>query len=230
VQQAGLRGGDINMGHDPDNKIAIDFLDPLFAVIFHISFVQVYEQQWFWSPRLIFAQPNLFHVATLSLTYFTVISSWIGYHVSVKTRGIDVENPYGKWRFFFDIMLLFSYFVLFVSFENFKRELWILAFIYFVFIFWDQMKRLEWRDEDEKKDIASRRDLVARRGVTVFWFVFFLGLAVVYQIYSPTGSCGCEDCMVFIAALLGILLYRLHKQKLWFKGALMILGYPKGNV
>ena len=241
------------MGLDSENRIAIDFLDPLFAVILHLSFDQIRHEPWFAIPKLIFVEPNLFYLAILSLGYTTVILSWIGYHVSVRKCGIDVQNPYGKWRFFFDIVLLFSYFVLLENYRNLGKELWVLAFIFFVFMLWDHMKRLEWPDdriEREKPKVPGETDeqrikreelegperqkaqqgRQQRRGVTVFWFLIFLFLASIYRLLPDVGTCGCGDCLALAAAFLGVFLYRSHKDKLWWKPLLMVLGKPKANV
>lgn len=55
------------------DKIALDFIDPLFAVVLNVSFAQVYMKSWFLNFTLIFREPNSFSVATLSLAYLTVI-------------------------------------------------------------------------------------------------------------------------------------------------------------
>jgi hypothetical protein len=205
-----------------DDKIAIDFIDPLFAVVLHISFVQIYEQEWFWFPKRIFGEPYLFHVATLCLAYLTVILSWIGYHVSMKTRWIEVTRPSGKWRFFLDVLLLLSYFILLVSFQHLKRELWMLAFVFLMFIFWDVAKRFEWRDDDQELPLDERVKSAARRGVTVFWFAAFLALASFYQFVAPTPAFPCLHWVVLVVAILFTVLYRVHKEKLWFKDPLLI--------
>ena len=211
------------MKHDEDNRIAIDFIDPLFAVVLHISFVQIYEhEQWFWQPRLIFQEPHLFHASTLALGYMTVILSWIGYHVSMKKHWIDVERPSGKWRFFFDVLLLFAYFVLLVSYEYLRRELWVLAFIFLVFVLWDRAKRIEWQEETATSSPEEKTKSAARRGVTLFWFFVFALFALSYQLLAPTPSFPCLHWMILTAALLSTALYRLHKDKLWWKDRLLV--------
>lgn len=211
------------MKHTENDKIAIDFIDPLFAVVLHISFVQIYEhEQWFWQPRLIFHEPHLFHVSTLALGYLTVILSWIGYHVSMRRNWIDVERTSGKWRFFFDVLLLVGYFVLLVSYEYLKRELWVLAFIFLVFVLWDRAKRIEWQDEAASLGSEEKGRSAARRGVTIFWFFIFFAFALSYQLLAPTPAFPCFHWVILAAAILSTLLYRLHKDKLWWKDRLLI--------
>lgn len=215
------------MNHE--NKIAIDFIDPLFAVVLNVSFAQIYTQGWFLDVGLIFHDPNNFYVVTLILGYLTVILSWIGYHRSIKTRWISVQSVPGRWRFALDVLLLISYFVLLVSYENFRRELWLLAIIFLLFIVWDVFKCLEWPDGKES-DIDKRRDSIGRRGVTVIWFLFFLLLAIFHKIHPPATLHSCEDWIILLAAILGTYLYRLHKEKLWWKGLLLRLAFSRTDV
>jgi hypothetical protein len=122
---------------------------------------------------------------------------------------------------------LFSYFILLVRFQYLKRELWMMAFVFLMFFFWDLAKRFEWRDEDNKLTEEERAKSVARRGVTVFWFVAFLVLALFYQFVAPTPTLPCLHWIVLLFAILFTVLYRVHKDKLWFKDPLLMkLGIP----
>jgi hypothetical protein len=156
------------MGDKADERIAIDFIDPLFAVALAANFTSLSAEPWFNCPTMIFTRENLFHVASLFLAYLTVILSWIGYHKSIRKKGIDVNHWAGEVRFFLDVLILIFYFILLEGYNDFGRELWVLVAIYVLFIFWDQMKRLE--GAQEGKDSGS----AARRGVTVVWFIFFI--------------------------------------------------------
>src|SRR6266404_2379039 len=140
-----------------------------------------------------------FQISTLFLAYLTIILSWIGYHRSIKKSPIGLERIWGWGRFFADILLLIAYFVLVVSYNNFRRELLLLVLIFFLFFVWDQFKRRE-RPETE--------DSRARRGVTVLWFFAFLVLALFYCLHPPAESRACEDWIILLAAVLGTLLYR----------------------
>ena len=108
---------------DRDSRTAIDFIDPLFAVVLNVSFAQVYLEPWFRDFRRISTEPYLFYCSTLVLGYLTVIFSWVGYHRSIRTKWIDVERRPGRRRFFYDILLLIAYFVLLVSYDNFRSDI-----------------------------------------------------------------------------------------------------------
>jgi len=60
----GLREGMVNtqVTQNEDDKIAIDFIDPLFAVVLHMSFVQMKEEPWFSNFRLTYHDPYYFRL------------------------------------------------------------------------------------------------------------------------------------------------------------------------
>ena len=212
------------MVEDDQDKIVIDFIDPLFAIVLHISFVEIMTKTWFADFRLALHAPYNFDVTTLALAYVTIILSWIGYHRSIKKNPIRLEHVSGQCRFFLDISLLIAYFVLVVSFENFRRVLWLFVVIYCLFFLWDQFKRAE-RPE-------SNQEASARRGVTVFWLITSLAVALFYHFDPPTVSHECEDWIILLALILSTWLYRWHKEHLdWLgmKRLLLVLGFPRAN-
>jgi hypothetical protein len=207
------------MSNDKQNGIVIDFIDPLFAVVLHISFVEMMPTPWFSDFRLVFRDPYSFQLMTLGLAYFVIVSSWVGYHQSIKKNPIDVEKGWGQCRFGLDIVLLIAYFVLVVSYENFRRELWILVVVFLVFVLWDQSKRKEVPETSE--------DSSARRGVTVLWFLVFLALALLAGLHPGAAYHDCRDRFILVGAILATGFYRWHKGRLGWKPLLLILGYPK---
>jgi len=208
---------------DGKNAIVIDFIDPLFAVVLHISFAEVLHKPWFLNFHMIFQQPYLFQLGTLFLAYLTIINSWIGYHQSIKKKPIDVENFWGRVRFGLDIVLLIFYFILVASYEDFHRELWVLAVVFLIFVLWDQAKRAETSDNSE--------DSSARRGVTVFWFGVFLLFFVGYKVISGSpcfvGLLYWIEPSILVAAIISSFFYRLHKSYLQPRSFLVFLGIHK---
>ena len=210
------------MSNSKQNDIVIDFIDPLFAVVLHISFVDLKATHWFSDFRLIFIEPYSFHLMTLILVYLTMVLSWIGYHRSIKNNPINVEKTWGRCRFGLDIVLLIFYFILVASYENFRRELWVLFAIFVIFVFWDQAKR--------KEIPETSLDSTARRGVTVLWGFVFLCLAILSIWTSVDGSHSCKDWFILTAAILSTIFYRWHKERLGWRPLLLKLGYPKAHV
>ncbi len=215
------------MGNGDDNQksIVINFIDPLFSVVLSMSFAQIYDKDWFKNVVLIWNEPNRFQVATLILGYLTVIMSWVGYHRSIKSTPINVDTKSGRWRFGLDIALLIAYFILLVSFGDLRRELWLLVIINFLFVPWDQLKRLEVLNYNQHDTLGSSR----RRGVTVFWFFIFFIVALLYEFWPPQVRYECKDWLILLVAIGGTVLYRFHKNRLWFKPLLDWLGLPKAN-
>jgi len=209
------------MSNGKPGGIVIDFIDPLFAVVFHISFVEMMSKPWFSDFRLIFHRPYFFQLGTLFLAYVTIVNSWIGYHQSIQTKPIDVKNPWGMGRFVLDILLLISYFVLVASYENFRRELWILVVVFLIFILWDQAKRAETLDTSEESS--------ARRGVTVVWFFVFLLFLIIYILPPLSELRPCLDGFILFAAIISNILYRVHKSYPKPKGLLLRLGIHKAH-
>lgn len=236
-------------GDDSQQRIVINFIDPLFSVALGGSFTQIIAELWFKDWRIIWHQPAIFFaVATLVLLgYFTVILSWVGYHQSIKNHPIKVETSPGRWRFALDVILLMIYFVLLVSYDHFPRELWTLAVIYGFFIIWDQMKRAEAapflaekgraakalsEQERTAADAAlasEKKTLQLRRGVTVFWFLVYLILALFYQLFTPIVHFECRDWLVLLAAFAGTFLYRIHKEHRKPEWLLLLLGKPNAS-
>ncbi len=208
--------------NDSQQRIVINFIDPLFSVVLSTSFAQIYIDYWFTDFRNLWHLKPIFIVATLGLGYLTVILSWVGYHQSIKSTPIRIETPAGRWRFGLDVVLLITYFVLLVSFGNFRRVLWTIVVIYLLFFIWDQMKYREIRAHHQEEKLDSAR----RRGVTVFWFLIFLGIAVMLyfyplqpQAYRP------QHWLILVSAGAATILYRFHKKYLWLARILDRLAF-----
>ncbi len=52
------------MRPESEDRIAIDFIDPLFAVVLNVSFAQIMQEEWFQDFSRIFCTPYTFEVAT----------------------------------------------------------------------------------------------------------------------------------------------------------------------
>lgn len=207
-----------------DDQIGVDFIDPLFAVALSLNFEELKKEVWFTDWSLILRGPHNFAFVTLALAWATVILSWVGYHRSIKTNPIRVRTLAGWWRFVLDVLLLIFYFVLLVSYQDFKRELRVLAIVFFLFILWDRFKKKEHPKAEYKND-ESWNKATAQRGVTVVWFAFFLSLAIFYTLRPPQVRYECEDWIFLLSAMLGTVLYRAHKVKLWWPRIVGFLGF-----
>jgi hypothetical protein len=154
------------------------------------------------------------------LAYLTVVSSWVGYHVSIKNSPIDVEKRAGFFRFILDILLLTLYWLLLINFQSLAFQLYLLVLIFLTFVLWDQLKAREYKS----KNIDSQR----RRGVTTLWFLVFLAIYALYVSGFPdTLSIGWRDAMFLVAAAVSLILYRLNKSNLVFGRLLDLLAFHR---
>lgn len=209
-----------------DDHISVDFIDPLFAVALGLNFEELGKEPWFCHIGAALGAPDTrFIVATILLGYATVILSWVGYHLSVKRNPIRLSELSGWGRFILDVILLIVYFLLLVRYHDFGSEICLLAWIYLIFIVWDVLKMLEHPRAGYESDEDAWRRSVAQRGVTVFWFLVFAGLASFYRFHPPRDRFSYEDWFVWSGAAISTVLYRIHKVKRWCERILCILGY-----
>ncbi len=220
------------MTSENGRRIAIDFIDPLFATVISLSFAQFMLQSWFTSPNLLkyFQQPWLvfseldtsgkLQIAGLLVAYITIVTSWVGYHVSIKNSPIDVEKRAGFIRFIVDIVLLALYWLLLIDFQSLTFQLYLLVLIFVTFAIWDQLKAHEYKAYE---NIKSQR----RRGVTIFWLLMFV---IIYSLYVSNAfrlSASWEDPIFLLAAVVSLIMYRLHKVKLFGGRLLDIFSFHK---
>ena len=202
-----------------DSRIGIDFIDPLFAVVISISFVEVMKQPWFEPASGSFQMRYAFDIASLGLGYLTVVLSWVGYHLSIRSKPIRVETLPGFLRFIWDVVLLACYWLLLVKFESFWFVLLMLLIVNGVFVLWDQLKWWEYAREDTA---GTRR----RRGVSTFWAILFAALFLFYWLLGFSGdSVSVADWLFVAMAYLGTILYRIHKLWLYPPSVLDLLAF-----
>lgn len=194
--------------HNKGNStsIVLDFVDPLFAVVISISFIGVMTKPWFTQYPSEWQASYVFNIVTLFLGYSTVVLSWVGYHRSIRSKPIKLDTMPGFWRFVFDIVLLFLYWLILVKFENFWLVLMLLAIIYGVFVIWDVFK---WREYKDVMELESHR----RRGVSTLWAILFAALFMIYWRVSCADELpNVKDWSFLALAYVATISYRLNKE------------------
>jgi hypothetical protein len=115
----------------------VSFVDIMFAVMVAESFASFKEE--------LFA-PS-FDLFVLLLSYFTILTSWVYYHRSVKAL------PEEKWwRFAVDVVILFVYFILISTHRNFALIVLFYPILWGLYLFWDWLKSKEY----EQKPVRVR--------------------------------------------------------------------------
>jgi hypothetical protein len=120
----------------------------------------------------------------ISLSYFLIISGWVGYSKSISKRPHG-ENRLGIARFVVDLLILYLAFYLLNLTDPLKFKPFISVFNQFLFAFpltfifyiiWDILKYLEYKDTSKEQKTS-----ISRTRKTVYAFALF---AIQYCAYS----------------------------------------------
>jgi len=152
-QMAGIRG---RLGLPPtpkfDSETFTRFVEILFAIVIGQSFFLLSAPQRF--PTWIRAwTDNVVPLLNTILAYTLVVTSWLGYHESVKKQPLR-RVP----RFAIDVGLLFLYYLAFVYVDSSVSFLLILVVIFFGYTVWTLIRIYEYRkvngkDPEEGKEV-----------------------------------------------------------------------------
>ena len=150
------------MSENQTSKVGLGFVDILFAVVVGIGFEQAIERPWFRAFPYNWLAPDLWMFV---LGNTIVIASWVGYHRMMTEEELDpeVSSLQGALRFVLDIFLLVLYCRLLVAIEDPLDALEIIAWVFSLYVIWDWI-------------VITERYVQKRSGVSLLWFVLFLGL------------------------------------------------------
>jgi len=130
----------------------ISFIDIMFGVMVAESFASFKSE--------LFA-PS-FDLFVLLLSYFTILTSWLFYHRSVKIRP-EVK----PWRFAVDVTILFLYFVLINTHKDFSIIVLSYPILWGLYLVWDWLKSVE----------------IGNRPLPVFWSAPYLLVFVTLAVF-----------------------------------------------
>src|SRR5262249_46587038 len=112
------------------------------------------------------------------LFYGLIISSWIGYHASVKALPIK-----GVGRFFVDIVLLFSYSLALANLKSFIITSFIISAVFALYFVCGMICFFEYSD----KKIRTQYQMIERTALSGAFATLFLIVAIlVYLNTDPT--------------------------------------------
>lgn len=160
---------------DDLSETYVDLIRILFAIVLGFSFTLITQptssggfREWF------FEDPagNFRGLLALFLTYTLVISSFIGYHKS--TRLFRIKKPY---RFLIDVILLFLYFAALIFSADFGAVFAFYVLIFFLYLLWNLVRVIEYRDEKEEIPGLKKRTWIAG-----LFFLLFIGFYVVFAL------------------------------------------------
>lgn len=184
------------------SEIYAHFIDILFAVVIGQSFMLLNSPEgyksWFTQPA-----ENTFGIATYILIYCLVITSWVGYHRSI--RFYPIKNVF---RFIIDIALLFVYYMGFVNATNFEVIMtWVFPYSFLLYTLWDAIRLWEYRNQKNLISDLRKRFLTSLIFMAAF---FIIGLVYMYYLKEIEWIHG----TLFIVILIMLIAYRCLK---WYK-------------
>lgn len=212
-------------------------INVLYQYAIHIAFGVVIAQSFGITAKSLLPNEQLLscdHILQLLailMSYFIMITSWIGYYRSIKKNGYT-ETKLGTVRFGLDFVILFLYYYLITLIvdESLTPTLpvWIktnyyyifrliLPFIFITYFVWDIIKYLEYRHE-------SKRELETRFLRTLITSIYLIIITLQSELYSilipiintdiyPLKYNGCIiwDHLFVISSIIIIVFYRTHK-------------------
>jgi hypothetical protein len=162
---------------------------------------------------------NSINAGILILGYIIIITSWIGYYLSIK------KNPHkgrlGFVRFTLDIftIYLFYYMVNLAKIENQEYQddvfLFLLPLTFFVYLTWDIVKYFEYKKKNQTKE--EKHDRLFRIHITIDYLVGFMVLSLFYYLFIDKIGITIfilkEHVQTIFIILAGILVYKYRDAK-----------------
>jgi hypothetical protein len=198
-------------------KTPSDFLEYaihiLFAVVIGISF-EISSQIIIPIEEI---YKNIASAGILILGYSIIISSWIGYYLSLREN--KHKGKLGYVRFALDIftIYLFYYIINLTRLENKEYRddvfLYLLPIIYAVYIVWDIVKYYEHKKKNQTR--LEKTDRKHRIFITIDYFVWFFVLAIFYYIIPQDylNSIHKELKEIIFVIISGVVIFRYRYAK-----------------
>jgi len=174
------------------SEIYVRFVDILFAVVLATSFSTILSPQglpnWLMNPLA-----NITILGNVLLAYTLVITSWIGYHMSVSKLPIK-----SVWRFLIDILLLFLYNAAFMNITSFQIISIILAIVFMCYLIWVTIRYFEYKQEASLWNIKERVVHAVIFAVSFIVIAFFANFIVNQTV----------DGILLVCSFILLILYR----------------------
>jgi succinate dehydrogenase hydrophobic anchor subunit len=181
------------------SDVYVRFVDILFAVVLGQSFVLLTSKYTAWFED---GSSHAVEIATICLVYGLVVTSWVGYHRSVKAY--PILKPY---RFLVDIGLLFMYYVAFASAGDFGLITRLFVVVFIAYALWDCLRLIEYLPRLTSA-VEERKELMKRAGVSAVFVVALLLLSFFHSSLFPQAF---ATGVSFVCMLILLALYRWLK-------------------
>jgi hypothetical protein len=181
------------------SEIYVKFIDVLFAIVLGQSFVLLSSSSglasWMTNPS-----SHIWDMLNTVLNYSLIITSWVGYHDSVRTLPIRKI-----WRFIIDIILLFLYYLGFTYVSSFPRLSMVLVLVFMLYFLWNVARFFEYRNVEE---YVSRYKLLNRT-----WEAF--GFAVIFAFIAYISNSLPEPTIGGVMWAAVLLVFIIYRKRFW---------------
>jgi hypothetical protein len=139
-----------------DSSDFVDMIDIVFTVVLTIGltpellgqgFTGMLSEKWVQAAlqtgQTSFNPGDYERLLAFSVGLLTLLFSWFGLHVSLKSKPLKPNNP-GTVRFVLDVVLVLSYGLILIFFRHSQYVLLLLAVAYALFLVWDILKTHEY--------------------------------------------------------------------------------------
>jgi hypothetical protein len=190
----------------PLSRELINLVDVLFGIGMGINFKSLMERPWFSDITKLYNYH--FEILVISLVYCWALGSWWGYHVSVS------DKPIAGKRFFVDIITMFVYFIIFVSYQSITAIVFLFSLSFAIFFVWDilksQERAQEWAQTEAKKRAQESRPVYgSKRDIATLWWAIYFVICELIMILAPKGVW--LNWTLLLLSYIGTVGYRIHK-------------------
>lgn len=200
-----------------------DELKKLYRFAIHVIFAAVIAVSFDIAKDVVVPIENIvlfpINFAILILSYFIIVTSWIGYFMSIINA--PHEGIIGSMRFTLDIFIIFIFYYM-VSLTTPANSpfipdvfLYVLPTLYVTYWVWDTLKIKEYREKDSAAKKLQRLDA---RNITLYAMIVILIMCGVYVISLyvtsfETTSLGAHvrDSVFVVFSFMLTLIYRIAK-------------------
>ncbi len=158
------------------STLYVTLLEVIVAVIIGQSFFQA-DEIFIPMSKIWESTRSFVDAAGMLMAYFIVISGWIGYYRSVHKE--PHKGRAGNMRFVIDLTIVFfTYYIVSVanpSSSGFFGEifLWVLPAMFILYLLWDAVKFVEYKNDVNNKSIRWRRMITTVLFASIFVFQSF---------------------------------------------------------
>ena len=190
---------DLEEGQEDSSGIYVKFIDVLFAIVLGQSFVLLSSSSglasWMANPI-----SHIWDMMNTVLTYSLVITSWVGYHDSVRTLRIRKV-----WRFVIDIMLLFLYYLGFTYVNSFPKLSIVVVLVFMLYFLWNVARFFEYRSVE---DCVTRYKLWNRTLEALLFAVVFAFIAYISNAFPDPTIGG-------VAWTVSLIVFIIYRKRFW---------------